>query len=227
MTQTVFTHEFNQQTKVGEVARLLPGATRVFRAHRIDFCCGGGVTLQEACKDNLQVVLDSLQTLQDMSAPLKSPMEKSLAELTHFIVSVYHEKHRRDLPELLIMAQRVETVHAENPQCPQGLAHRLSAMYAEMQIHMQKEEQILFPAIEDGVSGAHLLGPVTVMRQDHEDLGRDMAELERLTHNFTLPDGACNTWAALYLGVQTFINDLMEHVHLENNVLFPRVMGEI
>mgnify|MGYP003652302360 CR=1 FL=1 len=143
------------------------------------------------------------------------------ADLTHYIETRYHQRHRAQLPSLADMAERVERVHAAEGAVPAGLSDLLHRMIGEMEVHMKKEELILFPAIrKGGVSG--LEHPIAVMRADHDGHDRDIAEIHRLTANLSLPDGACGSWTALYAGLTEFVGDLTEHMRLENDVLFPQ-----
>ena len=113
----------------------------------------------------------------------------------------------------------MEQVHAESPDCPTGLAEHLRTMGQELESHMQKEEQVLFPLLARG-HGAMAAMPITVMRMEHDDHGVALERLLALTNNITLPRAACNTWRALYLGLRAFKEDLMAHIHMENNILF-------
>lgn len=143
------------------------------------------------------------------------------AELTRHIEARYHQRHRVELPPLAEMAGRVETVHAGEKDVPAGLSAILRHMIGDMEVHMKKEELILFPAIRAG-GRPGLEHPIAVMRADHDDHDRDIAGIRRLTRNLTLPPGACGTWTALYAGLAAFIDDLTEHMRLENDVLFPQ-----
>jgi regulator of cell morphogenesis and NO signaling len=119
------------------------------------------------------------------------------------------------------MAERVEDVHFGDDGVPDGLSILLRRMIGEMEVHMKKEELILFPAIRrGGMPGIE--NPIAVMRADNAGHDRDVAEIRRLSANLTLPDGACGTWTRLYDGLAEFIDDLTEHMRLENEVLFPR-----
>lgn len=150
------------------------------------------------------------------TAPLDDP-----AELTHHIETRYHARHREQLPRLTELAEKVENVHFGDEDAPAGLSEVLRRMIGEMEVHMKKEELILFPAIRrGGMPGIEQ--PIAVMRADHDDHDREIAEIRRLTGNLTLPTGACRTWTALYEGLTEFILDLEAHIRLENDVLFPR-----
>ena len=129
--------------------------------------------------------------------------------------------HREQRPELIRMARRVEAVHRENPEVPTGLAAHLEGMEAELLNHMDKEESVLFPALRAPIPHDMRM-PIQMMRSEHVDHGEQLARLMQLTDNATPPPGACNTWRALYAGVAQLSDDLIEHIHLENNLLFPQ-----
>ncbi len=147
------------------------------------------------------------------------------ASLTHHIEARYHALHRKQLPMLAAMAERVEDVHFGDEGVPEGLSILLRHMIGEMEVHMKKEELILFPAmrrakVPGGMPGIE--NPIAVMRADHAGHVLEVAEIRRLTANLTLPDGACGTWTGLYHGLAEFIDDLTEHMRLENDMLFPQ-----
>lgn len=141
--------------------------------------------------------------------------------LIDHILTRYHAIHRQQLPELVRMARRVEHVHGAKESCPRGLADLLVAIHQELESHMQKEEQILFPMLRRGL-GAQAQGPIAVMRHEHDDHGASLEQIMTLTDGITPPAGACNTWRALYAGLREFREDLTQHIHLENNLLFER-----
>lgn len=143
------------------------------------------------------------------------------AELTRHIETRYHARHREQLPPLAAMAERVESVHFGDDHVPDGLADILHRMIGEMEVHMKKEELILFPAIRRG-GGPGIENPIAVMRADHDGHATEVARIRRLTGGLALPDGACGTWTALYAGLEEFLCDLEEHMRLENDVLFPQ-----
>lgn len=151
----------------------------------------------------------------------ESAVPASSVALIALIESRYHAIHRRELPELIRLARRVESVHAGTLEVPRGLADLLAAMERELEEHMCKEEQVLFPMM---IRGGHpgIGRPIAVLRHEHELHSADLHALAALIHDGVPPADACNTWRALYAGIQKLIDDLMEHVHIENNVLFPR-----
>ncbi|WP_270936945.1 iron-sulfur cluster repair protein YtfE [Falsiroseomonas oryzae] len=202
---------------LGEIATSLPGATAVFRRHKLDFCCGGQAVLADAAgPDRLPAIAAELAALDRPDA--EEPQDD--ATLVRLILDRYHAVHRAEVPELVRLARRVEAVHRDHPDAPRGLAALLERILYEMEAHMQKEEQGLFPMILAGQR--HLAMPISIMRDEHDDHGERLREIEALTQGHVPPAGACNSWRALYAGTRKFADDLMEHIHLENNVLFPR-----
>ena len=213
-------------TTVADLAVQLAGASRVLHRHRLDFCCHGQVSLEQACAD---AGLDVKRLLEEIEAEAKSDPdfeawnEQSLESLITFILENYHEGHRQELPRLIEMAQKVERVHGEKASCPKGLAAHLAFIQDELEAHMQKEEEVLFPMINAG-NGAMAAMPVQVMESEHRDHGRNLEHMRKLAHDFVPPEEACGTWRALYLGVAELERELMNHIHLENNILFPRAL---
>jgi regulator of cell morphogenesis and NO signaling len=210
---------------LGQLACDIPGVTAVFRKYGLDFCCNGKQNLRAAASQrnvDIDTLLRELDTLQSTASAGQRWAGVPDSQLIEHIVSRYHDTHRRQLPELIRLAQRVEHVHAGRPDCPTGLAAHLERLYGELENHMQKEERMLFPMMVGGLQGM-LTGPITVMRREHDDHGAALAVIDDLTNNITPPAGACNTWRALYLGLETFKTDLINHIHLENNILFERV----
>jgi len=136
----------------------------------------------------------------------------------------YHAVHRRELPELVRLARRVEAVHKDKPDVPRGLADLLERMSAELESHMQKEEAILFPLMRRG-GHPMIAQPIAAMLSEHDDHGVHLRTLDRLTGDFTAPEYACPTWRALYAGAKKLADDLTQHIHTENNVLFPRFLA--
>ena len=210
-------------TPLGELARSIPGATQVFHEYRLDFCCGGKHALREAAAKrgiDPQDIADRLAALQAMARPDEQDWRQaSTDELVAHLLQRYHAVHREQLPELIRLAARVEQVHGDRPECPRGLAALLVQMAEDLESHMVREEEILFPLLREA-GAAHAQGPIAVMRAEHDGHGETLQHLEALTNAITLPRGACNTWRALYLGLATLRDDLMQHIHLENNVLF-------
>ena len=215
------------QQSLGSLACEIPGATRIFHAHKLDFCCGGQLSLSDAAARrgiDAEAVAAELQALGALGGDAVDWREAPDAELIEHILERYHARHREQLPELIRLAQRVEQVHGERDDCPKGLTDLLRYMQQELESHMLKEEQILFPALLDGL-GPRATGPISVLRMEHEQHGEALQRLLELTRQITPPENACNTWRALYRGLDEFVRDLMQHIHLENNALFSNALN--
>jgi regulator of cell morphogenesis and NO signaling len=213
-----------QQT-LARIAVEVPGATALFRQHKLDFCCNGNRTLVAACSArglDPVVLTHYLQVLRQQEVAAE-PMDDPLALIDH-ILQRYHDTHREQLPELVRMARRVEAVHHDHPAVPKGLADFLEQLEQELVNHMGKEEQVLFPMLRKGMHGM-AGGPMSMMRHEHLEHGEQLARLAALTSDHSPPVGACTTWRALYAGTERLVDDLMHHIHLENNVLFPHYEG--
>jgi regulator of cell morphogenesis and NO signaling len=211
---------------LADLATTRPGATRVFFKHKLDFCCGGRRPLHEVCAEkglDTDVILAEIKSEDANGGDLSAWAARPLTELVDFIEGHYHRRHRADLPELIAMATKVERVHADKQSCPRNLAAHLREIHEAVLEHLAKEEQVLFPMVRGGYT-AQVGGPIRVMEQEHEEHGRNLAYLRELTGDFTAPPEACATWQALYLRLSRFADELMEHIHLENNVLFPRTL---
>ncbi len=216
-------------TPVGEIAVDHPLATRVFARHNIDFCCGGGRPLAEVCTrlglDTGAVLKEIQHELASTDEPQLRLDEAPLEDLIDHILTAYHRPLDEELPRLEAMARKVDNVHGEKD--PERLAELLAvylALKTELQEHMMKEEQILFPMIRQG-RGAMASGPVSVMMHEHDSAGNALRRLRELTNDYQPPEGACTTWRALWHGLAALETALHEHIHLENNILFPRALA--
>ena len=205
---------------LGDIAASLPGSTAIFRRHKLDFCCGGSESLESAArKKGLDPA--SIEAELAQLSPQQNPIPDSVEDLIDHILARYHQVHRREMPELRNLAICVEQVHAEHPALPAGLSDLLARMHAELESHMQKEEEVLFPLMLAG-GNPMIVHPIGMMRHEHDEHGEDLRALAALTNDMTAPDGACNSWRALYAGLAKLAEDLTDHIHIENNVLFPR-----
>lgn len=218
------TNALTEQT-LGSLACLIPGATRVFRQYKLDFCCGGSTRLRDVAQQrglDTEAIAAELAALSGDSATEPDWRDEPTADLIEHILERFHERHRDQLPELIRLANRVEQVHGNKADCPTGLAEHLWCMQQELESHMLKEEQILFPMLRRDSQLPQTQGPIAVMRYEHDQHGTALARLAELTNDITPPANACNTWRALYRGLEELRGDLMQHIHLENNILFVR-----
>ncbi len=212
---------------LSEIAVTHPAASRVFQRHRLDYCCNGRRPLADVCRErdlDPDAVLAEITDAQVTTPDTEHWQTRPLPELIDFIVGRYHDDLRRELPELVAMAARVEQVHGEKTTCPHGLHDHLRAVQTSLLEHAEKEEHILFPMINAG-AGARAAAPVHVMEVEHGDHKEHLTTTRQLTNDLQPPEEACTTWRALYLRLAQLEADLMQHIHLENNILFPRALG--
>lgn len=145
------------------------------------------------------------------------------APLIGHIIERYHETHRRDFPEAMALARKVEAAHAAEPECPRGLHDLLALMFDDLESHQQREEQVLFPLILAGGSPM-VRFPIARMMAEHVDVHEQLIRLRTLTHDFANPLGACDSWRALTRICRKLDADLREHMRLENEELFAPLL---
>jgi regulator of cell morphogenesis and NO signaling len=221
--------DLGTDSKVGRIATEHPLATKVFARHGIDFCCGGGKPLGEVCRrlglDTGAVLAEIEREIASTPAPDVRWDEAPLGDLIEHILAAYHEPLKEDLPRLEAWARKVVAVHRDKqPETLPELLTVFLGLKAELEQHMAKEERVLFPLIRGG-HGAMAGGPISVMEHEHDSAGRALERLRELTDRYRVPAEACNTWRALWHGLAAFEQSLHQHMHLENNVLFPRALG--
>lgn len=229
-----------ESIRVADLAREHPATIRVFQSHGVDFCCGGKRSVAEAAA---RAGVEPARLVGELEAAIASPaaadarfaaLPETLADLGKFIVGRYHVTLRAELPRLIRMADRVENVHgAEMPAVLPPLAATVRSLAAELDEHLREEEDELFPAIERLERSAAAGRPgapgdldrlVAAREDEHAAAGEHLHTLRRLSEGFTPPDWACNTFRGLYHGLAELERELHEHIHLENNVLFPRAL---
>lgn len=169
--------------------------------------------------------MNAASSASDTTAAKTSDWEtQPPAAIIEFILHRFHEPLRRDLPVLVSAARRVEAEASANELRPAGLAEHLEQILIAVESHLAKEEKILFPLILAGRGGSAFM-PIKVMMAEHEDHVANLEHTRALTHDFALPADASPTWRTLYLDLQRLEDDLNQHIQLENNVLFTRVMS--
>jgi len=225
---------------VREIALENPASIRVFESFGIDYCCGGRKPLSEACEAKniaLDTVIAALENgAANGSAVAEDWSAKSLGSLAAHIVNTHHAYVRRELPRLAELAGKVVNRHGDTkPELPQIQA-RIAQISEELIEHLAKEEVVLFPyvtklerAMQEGTAKPHgcfgtVASPIAMMTQEHELAGALMSEIRSLSSDYAPPVGACPTFHAFYNGLHEFEQDLHQHIHLENNVLFPRAI---
>lgn len=227
---------FQLDNTVGSIVRNHPALSRFFEQAKVDYCCGGQKTLDEACQ---QRGIDPQRFLAQLegyaaseTAPEVNVAALSLTELADHVERIHHAYLHEELPRLEKMVTKVAAVHGEKEPRLAQIRDVFLALSAELNIHLMKEEQVLFPLIRqleasDTLPPFHcgaIANPITRMEFEHNEAGAALGQLRQLTNDFTPPEWACNTYRALLDALLTFEQDMHQHVHKENNVLFPGVI---
>lgn len=223
---------------VGQMVAEQPDFARLFEKLGIDYCCGGKVLFAAACAaKNLdaQTVLHmlDLNLLSAFGHGERNWDTAGLSELCNHIESTHHAYLKDELPRLMQIANKVASVHGEKDPALLDLARVFEAFSNELTEHMQKEENVLFPLCRELESSnarplmhcGTVKNPVAVMEREHADAGDALAEMRRLTHDFTPPDWACNTYRVLLQSLAKLEKDMHVHVHKENSILFPKAVA--
>jgi regulator of cell morphogenesis and NO signaling len=228
-------------TTLADVAATSPSAARVLEGHGLDYCCGGKQTFDEACDAKgltPESVMLEIERVQGLGASERDWQAAPLDEIVKHIVSTHHEYLKLELPALGNRINKVLSVHgSKDHQTLSRLADVFGSLRAEMEMHMHKEELMLFPFLEQ-YGRAETLGrplppvpfgsvanPIGVMEREHEGAGGALLEIRELTNGFAYPSYACSTVRALFDGLKALEADLHVHIHLENNILFPRAIA--
>jgi len=226
--------ELDFNTQVGQWVAQRPATSRIFEAFGIDYCCGGRVSLKQACSERMIDPNDVLAQLKEtVGATDNGPeswMTAPLVELCDHIEQTHHTYLRKELPRLTAMIEKVVRAHGEKHPEMIHVQQAFGDLRAELEPHMFKEEQILFPAIrrlEQSVTPAAfpfgtIENPIRMMEHEHDNAGECLQRIRKLTADFRVPDDVCNTYRVLLDGLKTLEEDLHIHIHKENSILFPR-----
>lgn len=209
----------------------------IFQIFGLDFCCGGNRSVEQACKEKEIDVNDVLQALNqlDKTNPEQHNYNNwSLDFLIDYIVNNHHKFSRNKLPEIGQYAKKVASVHGDRHPELQEIYYEFTKLHGEIINHLEKEELILFPYIKKLVEAKEkgqqpekpdfgkAANPIAMMEDEHDDAGASIKKIRKLSDNFTPPEDACTTYCLLYENLEAFEKDLQKHVHLENNLLFPK-----
>ena len=209
----------------------------VFEEYGLDFCCKGKRPLSEACTDkeiDIQKVLDDLNNLTGSNHGNQNHNDWQLNFMVDYIVNNHHQYVRRMIPVISLHSDKVASVHGQNHPETIEIADLFLAVRVELEMHMMKEERILFPYIKELNAAKEnnieltpppfgsIQNPIRMMEAEHQSAGDAMYKIRELSNNFTTPSDACNTFKALYSELKEFEEDLHKHIHLENNILFPK-----
>jgi regulator of cell morphogenesis and NO signaling len=230
------------QRTVADIALEKPQAAAVFEKLGIDYCCGGRKPLAEACEqagvelNHVRNLLEEAFSTDQPNAQGENWSEQSLANLINHIVRKHHAYCREECLRLEPLLAKVVSKHGENHPELERVQALFTSLRNELSLHLMKEEQMLFPYIigleesEKQKSApprapfGTVQNPVRMMVQEHDNAGHLIRGIRGLTENFTPPSDACNSFKVLYKGLEAFEADLHQHIHLENNLLFPRAI---
>ena len=216
-------------------------AAAIFEKYSLDFCCKGGVTIDQACSDKN---IDAAPVYAELAQLANTSQENTphfsawpIDELIYYIVNVHHKYVRESTPVIYAHTQKVAAVHGSNHAEVIEIARHFETVAEELRSHMMKEEQMLFPYIKSLVVAKRNGGkfvpppfgtaqnPIRMMEAEHRAAGDELYEVRSLSNNYVPPEDACTTYRVSYKELQQFENDLHQHVHLENNILFPKAIA--
>ena len=228
---------------VRDVAVENPAATRVFERFGIDYCCGGNQALEQACQRagvSFDEVIDSLEMEEEGARAAKQVHDwqsESLSQLVTHIKSTHHKYTRDETVRLAALLQKVSSVHGKNHPELFAIRETFGWVSQELMTHMMKEEMVLFPYIErmeeSVIQNEPVLpapfgsvqNPVALMEHEHDSAGAALRSMRKASSDFTPPTDACISYQTLYKALAAFEADLHQHIHLENNILFPRAIA--
>lgn len=228
------------QTQVGQIARSNYKTVEVFEKLKIDFCCGGDVSLEEACRRknaNAEEVLGTLRKVMGITQGENDRIQSlPLDQLIDHIISVHHSYVLESVPVLQKYLHKIADVHGDHHPELYEVEDSFNQAAVNLLQHMQKEEKILFPWIKQmllskagnthfpGAGNATVQSPISVMKQEHEAEGDRFERLSNMTNNYSIPEDACNSYNYAFQKLKEFEQDLHRHIHLENNILFPEAI---
>lgn len=228
-------NNFDPKTTVGEIVANDFRTAEIFSRAGIDFCCNGKMSLEDSCKDkNLDI--DTLQSelaqvAQSPRSPSQNFMEWDLGFLSDYIVNTHHRYIYKALPELLFYTQKIWSVHGESHPELEEIANLFQQVNDEITTHMKHEEDVLFPAIKRMVLEANdkdraiIHEEINRMWGEHEFVGGSMDKINQLSGAYAVPADACNTYMITFQKLKEFEDNIHVHVHLENNILFPKAVN--
>nr|WP_235363912.1 MULTISPECIES: iron-sulfur cluster repair di-iron protein [Shewanella] len=229
------TKEHLLASRVGEIVANDFRSAHLFSQFGIDFCCGGGISLERAIKrfdvDEAQLI-EALMALGIEGEKQQGLDQLPLSELLDYIEATHHSFVREKAPLLIEYSQKMVRAHGEHYDEIKPFAGWIRALIEDLMPHLMKEEQILFPAIRAMANGeqvngcfGHIGNPINAMEHEHDQASEIIERLRTLTNDFTPPAHACTTWRICYATLEEFVADLHQHIHVENNILFPKALA--
>ena len=228
-----------KENTIGDLVTKNFQSARVFEEFGLDYCCGGKKSINQACKDkgiDENLVIEKLSRLEEDNSSSSHYGDWDAGFLADYIVNNHHRYIRKNIPSIENHLQKVISAHGErNPEVVK-VGEQFKIMKDDLLMHMSKEEKMLFPYIHKlylAKNNSQVISvppfgkvqnPIKVMEEEHQQAGDDMAKISKLTNNYTPPNNSCGTFRVLYSELKDFEKDLHVHVHLENNILFPKAM---
>ncbi len=228
-----------QERTVGDLVAERPSRSRIFEKYAIDYCCGGSRSLADACRDAGVDAVSLGAELADSDAEATETgtdwTRASLDALCEHLVATHHVYLRAELPRIAALAEKVAAAHGERHAELLEVRDLFRAFEEEMYAHLMKEEQVLFPLVRQLELGARdggfhcgsIANPIRVMIFEHDSAGAALARFRALTSGFRAPEDACGSYLALLDALRELEADTHQHIHKENNVLFPRVLATV
>ena len=223
-----------RKTFIGDIVANDFRAAELFKEANIDFCCGGKMSLEEACSEkgiDPQGFLDNLSTLSDTPDNTgRNYKDWKLDFLCDYIVNTHHQYVQKALPDLYGYTQKIASVHGDGHPELIEVANLFEGLKEELTQHLGKEEEVLFPAIKELLasnsqeSKSTIISEIDRMDKEHEAAGGAMDKINEITNNYSLPADACNTYQVCFKMLSQFEDDLHIHVHLENNILYKKAL---
>ena len=221
----------NTTNTIADLVISVPNAIPVLERLGIDYCCHGGQSIQQACSSASITAEELLAMIAEApsAAPERTFDEETLPEIIDFILDTHHVYTRAAVETLEPLAAKVAAVHGANHPELAELKGLVNALSADLIPHMMKEEQILFPFLrgESEACFSSVAAPIRVMMLEHESVGELLAAIRKLTNDFELPPEACRSYTAYFQLLEELERDLHHHIHVENNVLFPKALNEL
>lgn len=232
--------QLSEDQTIGEMVTKDFRKAQVFKKFGIDFCCGGKKTLKEVCDRkgiDTELVEKELDSFKDSEDSYFNFDQWELDFLIDYIVNTHHKYVKESLPFMTELSEKVARVHGGSHPELLEVATIFNSLNRGLELHLRKEENILFPYIKELVLAkkegksletapfGKINSPTQIMETEHEQAGENMEAIRKLTNNFELPYGACNSYSILFKKLAEFENDLFNHVHLENNILFPKAIA--
>lgn len=230
---------FTTQNTLAEIVKTDFRTARVFENYNLDFCCKGNRALEEACKEkalNADKILSEVTSVCNDNVTANDSTEWKIDELANHILNTHHVYFKKMLPVILAHALKVSEVHGKNHPEVTEIAGIFEMVHDELSSHLMKEEKMLFPVIlqlaeleksnttmEVSPFGS-IQNPINVMEREHVEAGDGFYKIRELSSNYTPPEDACTTYRVLYQELSEFEKDLHTHIHLENNILFPKAV---